>query len=187
MQSPLNFVYGSSGIGSAFSSIRPFDIKHECRKGQPVMTTTNLFALRGTRSNQECCFFRSICQLCMSRQARQPPAATVIWISPSAARWSRFSAGRDTPASMRHPGKGLSCDQRECRRDEYLLWCKSNWPNRQPGKYGRILRAPGFLGCRASEGKKLHIHTQRSRITKPLPIGFAAKYIPLQGDSRCPM
>jgi len=84
VQSPLNFVYGSSGIGSAFSSIRPFDIKHECRKGQPVMTTTNLFALRGTRSNQECCFFRSICPLCMSRQdfdtlnlpARQPPAAS---------------------------------------------------------------------------------------------------------------
>ena len=81
MQSPLNFVYGSSGIGSAFSSIRPFDIKHECRKGQPVMTTTNLFALRGTRSNQECCFFRSICPLCMSRHGeretnrRQPPAA----------------------------------------------------------------------------------------------------------------
>ena len=61
-----------------FSSIRPFDTLRDaqCRKGQPVMTTTNLFALRGARSNQECCFFRSICQLCMSRQARQPPAAS---------------------------------------------------------------------------------------------------------------
>ena len=55
-------------------SLRSFDIPHReaYRKGQPVMTTTNLFALRGARSNQECCFFRSICALGMSRQARQP-------------------------------------------------------------------------------------------------------------------
>ena len=67
-------------------SLRPFDIAHReaYRKGQPVIT--NLFALRGARSNQECCFFRSTCPLGMSRQARRPPAATVIWISPSAAR-----------------------------------------------------------------------------------------------------
>jgi len=36
------------------------------------MPTTNLFALREARSNQECCFFRSTCPLGMSRQARQP-------------------------------------------------------------------------------------------------------------------
>lgn len=59
-------------------SIRPFDIPHECRKGQFVMTTTNLFALRGARSNKECCFFRSTCPLDMSRQVRQPPAASSL-------------------------------------------------------------------------------------------------------------
>jgi len=57
------------------------------------MPTTNLFALREARSNQECCFFRSTCQLGMSRHGepqhlrrtpvqvsetnhQQPPAAS---------------------------------------------------------------------------------------------------------------
>ena len=54
-------------------SIRPSDIAHReaCRKGKTVLITTSLLTL--PRSNQARCFFRSICPLGMSRQARQPP------------------------------------------------------------------------------------------------------------------
>jgi len=37
-----SFFHAATALG--FSSIRPFDIAHKCRKDQPVITTTNQFA-----------------------------------------------------------------------------------------------------------------------------------------------
>ena len=77
---------------------------------------------------------------------------------------SEAGAGGEKTEDRRRKSGDRGAGDRRRRKGECSLWRKSNWTNRQPGKYGHILRAPGlFL------------------------IGFAAKRNPLQGHSRCLM
>jgi len=115
------------------------------------MTTTNRFALREARSNQECCFFCSICALGMSRQGfdrlnhqldnRQ---RQMTWISLSAARWSRLrwgkDGGRETEERRQRSGRPKTEERRmlalvQVQLDEQVAW-----------EIRSYLTRPGVLG-----------------------------------------